>query len=386
MELGPNVTTLERDGRVFHIIGTAHISAKSVEEVRSVISELRPDTVCVELCETRYGAIFDEDRWKKMDIFQVIREKKVLYVLANLSLSAWQRSLGEKLGVQPGSELRAAVESAEQVDATLILADRDVQATLKRSWGNLSFLDKVKLLAGFGGTGDDAEPLDEERLEAMKDRDMLSEMLQELATALPRLYAPLIDERDRYLATKTRGAPGQVVVSVVGAGHVEGMKRYFDESADLEALSELPAKSPWGTLFKWLIPALILGAFAFGVSKHQGESLQEMLEAWILPNAIMGALVSLIALPKPLSVLTAALASPITSLNPTIGAGMVVGFVEAWLRRPTIEDCERLGEDAASLQGLYQNAFTRVLLVATCATVGSALGAWIGLAWVFKII
>ena len=384
MELGPNVTTLEREGQTFHIIGTAHISAKSVAEVREVIEGLRPDTVCVELCATRHQALFDEERWKKMDIFQVIREKKVLYVLANLALSAWQRSLGEQLGVKPGSELRAAVESAEEVGATLILADRDVQATLKRSWGNLRLWDKLRLLGGAGEAGD--EPLTEERLEAMKEEDTLSEMIGELAERFPRLYEPLIDERDRFLAAKTRNASGAVVVSVVGAGHVAGMVRYFDQPADFEKLSELPPKGRWGALVKWLIPAIILGAFAFGWSKHEGESFEQMLQAWILPNAIMAALLSLIALPKPLSVLTAAVASPITSLNPTIGAGLVVGFVEAWLRRPTVEDCARLGEDAATLKGLYRNRFTRVLLVATCATLGSALGAWIGLAWVLQLL
>ena len=180
-------------------------------------------------------------------------------------------------------------------------------------------------------------------------------------------------------------APGEKVVAVVGAGHVEGMVGYLGKTIDREALSVIPAKKSWSKYLKWVIPAIILMAFAFGISKHSGETLESMLWAWVLPNSICAALMTLIALGKPISVLTAFVASPITSLNPLLGAGMVVGLVEAWLRKPTVADAERINEDVQSLGGLYRNPFTRVLLVVVASTLGSAMGAWIGGAWVVTL-
>ena len=385
--LGDNVITLEHGGRTFHIIGTAHISAQSVIEVRETIERVRPDSVCVELCQTRFQAMNDPDRWKKLNIFQVIRQGKTLYFLANLALSAYQRALGEKFGVKPGEEQREGVRVAEEVGAELVLADRDIQATLKRTWANLGFFGKMNLLGSMFQPAGEAEELTEERLEAMKERDTVSEMMQEFARALPQIKEPLIDERDQYLISSVIDAPGDTVVAVVGAGHVGGMIENLSnvKSINRDALSEIPPQALWVRSLKWIIPSLILVAFYFGYQNKAEGSLRDMLEAWILPNAVMGALVSLIALPKPLSVITAAVASPITSLNPMLGAGMVVGLVEAWLRKPTVADSETLIADAETMRGLYRNPFSRVLLVAVCATIGSALGAYIGAAWVFTL-
>ena len=388
IELSPNVTTLTREGRTFYIIGTAHISAKSVVEVRETIERVKPQSVCVELCETRYQAMNDPDRWKKLNIFQVIRQGKTLYFLANLALSAYQRTLGEKFGVKPGEEQREGVRVAEEVGAELVLADRDLQATLKRTWANIGFFGKVRLLGSVFEPAGETEELTEERLEEMKDRDTITEMMKEFAEALPEVKEPLIDERDKYLIQSVVSAAGETVVAVVGAGHVEGMVAHFNAQTkiDREALSVIPPTPLWVKSLKWVIPTIILCAFYIGYQSKAGQSFEEMLTAWVLPNAVMGALVSLIALPKPLSVLTAAVASPITSLNPALGAGMVVGLVEAWLRKPTVEDSETLVTDAATMRGLYRNPFSRVLLVAVCATLGSALGAYIGFAWVLTLL
>lgn len=388
IELSPNVTTLTREGRTFHIIGTAHISAKSVVEVRETIEKVRPQSVCVELCETRYQAMNDPDRWKKLNIFQVIRQGKTLYFLANLALSAYQKALGEKFGVSPGEEQREGIRVAEEVGAALVLADRDIQATLKRTWANIGFFSKAKLLGSVFEPAGETIELTEERLEEMKDRDTITEMMKEFAEVLPEVKEPLIDERDQYLIESVVSAPGNTVVAVVGAGHVEGMVAHFEAQTkiDREALSIIPPTPLWVKSLKWVIPTIILAAFYVGYQSKAGQSLEEMLTAWVLPNAVMAALVSLIALPKPLSVLTAAIASPITSLNPALGAGMVVGLVEAWLRKPTVEDSETLVTDAATMRGLYRNPFSRVLLVAVCATIGSALGAYIGFAWVLSLL
>jgi pheromone shutdown-related protein TraB len=258
---------------------------------------------------------------------------------------------------------------------------------LKRTWANLGFFGKMNLLGSMFQPAGEAEELTEERLEAMKERDTVSEMMQEFARALPQIKKPLIDERDQYLISSVIDAPGDTVVAVVGAGHVGGMIENLSnvKSINRDALSVIPPRALWVRSLKWIIPSLILIAFYFGYQNKAEGSLRDMLEAWILPNAVMGALVSLIALPKPLSVLTAAVASPITSLNLMLGAGMVVGLVEAWLRKPTVADSETLIADAETMRGLYRNPFSRVLLVAVCATIGSALGAYIGAAWVFTL-
>ena len=387
MELGPNVTVLTQQERTFYLIGTAHISAQSVIEVRDTIEQVRPDSVCVELCQTRFDAMNDPDRWRKLNIFQVIKQGKVLYLLANLALSAYQKMLGEKFGVEPGAEQKEGIVVAEEVGAQLVLADRDIQATLKRTWANISFWSRLKLLGSMFAPGEESEELTEERLEEMKDQDTISEMMKTFAEELPEIKEPLIDERDQYLIAKVVRASGEKVVAVVGAGHIEGMIAHFESAneVDCEAISVIPKPKLWVKSLKWIIPAVILGAFYFGFQKADRPG-GEMLYAWVLSNALMAALLSLIALPKPLSVLTAAIASPITSLNPALGAGMVVGLVEAWLRKPTVEDSERLLEDSATIKGLYRNPFTRVLLVAMFSTIGSALGAYIGAAWVLSIL
>ncbi|MBV71172.1 MAG: conjugal transfer protein TraB [Myxococcales bacterium] len=383
MELGPNVTVLQDDDCTTYLVGTAHISEKSVREVRETIEAVRPDSVCVELCKTRYQAILDENRWKKLDIFQILKQKKVLFVLANLALAAYQRRLGEKLGVKPGAELKEAIDAANDMGSEIVLVDRDIQATLKRTWSNLSLWNRLKLISGlFGGAGEEEE-ITEEELEKLKDRDNISEMMKEFAKELPQIKEPLIDERDQFLISAIEDAPGSVKVAVVGAGHVEGMIANRGVGADRNALSVIPPRSVWVPLLKWLIPSLILIAFYWGYQNKPEGTLAQLIQAWVIPNAIGAAVLTAIAGAKPLSVIVATIASPITSLNPTIGAGMVVGLVEAWLRKPTVEDAEKLGTDVTTLRGMYRNPFSRVLIVATLATLGSALGAWIGMSLVF---
>jgi pheromone shutdown-related protein TraB len=309
-----------------------------------------------------------------------------LFLLANLVLGSFQKRLGEKLGVKPGAELLAGVETAEEVGAELVLADRDIQATLKRSWWNLSIWNRLQLLGVMLGSLVAREDIDEEQIESLKERDTISLMMREFAEHMPRLQIPLIDERDRFLMSSIREAPGKTIVGVVGAGHIEGMLRYKDEAVDRRALSIIPEPGLLTRSLKWIIPTVILVAFYFGYRQHQGEGLLHMVYAWLVPNLIGAALFAALAGAKPLSILVAGLASPLTSLNPTIGAGMVAGLVEAWLRKPTVEDCEGVGDAVASIKGMYRNAFTRVLLVFVATNIGSSLGAWAGGIWVVKLL
>lgn len=382
-ETSENVTILRRGDRTFYVVGTAHISQQSVDEVKAVIDAVKPDTVCVELCDTRYKALSDEQVWQKLDIFSVIKQGKMLYLLAHLALSSMQKRMGEKLGIKPGAEMIAAIEKAKEHDATLVMADRDVQITLKRTWGNLTFMDKMKVMSGLLGSMFQAEDISEEDIEKIKQKDQLANAMQAFAEALPSVKEPLIDERDSFLISSVEDAPGDVVVAVVGAGHVNGMTQKFGTSIDREQLNVIPPKSRWGAWAKWLVPLLVLSAFYVGYSQNSGRDMWEMATMWILPNAVMCALLTLLAGGKLLSAATGFVASPITSLNPTIGAGMAVGLTEAWLRKPTVEDAERIPEDVKDIKGVYRNPFTRVLLVAVMSNIGSALGAWAALAWLW---
>lgn len=384
---GPgHVTIVEHAGREIHIVGTAHISQRSVEEVKRVIHEVRPDSVCVELDQSRYQALIDDSRWQKLDIFQVIREEKVLFLLTSLALSAFQRKLGDRVGVKPGSELLAAVKSAEEVGATLVLADRDIQATLKRTWANVSFWHKARLSAELMVAPFAVQEITAEQIEELKERDTINEMLAEFAKLVPGIKEPLIDERDLYLMSKIQEAPGRRIVAVIGAGHVAGVLSHLGETVDREALSKLPPPSKLTQVLKWLIPALVLGAFYWGYAEKKGEGLQEMLVAWIIPTSALCAVFSAFAGAKLLTILAAFVAAPITTLNPTIGAGMVTGLVEAWLRKPTVADCETVTEAVLTVKGFYRNRFTRVLLVAILSTIGAALGAWVGIGWVVSLL
>jgi pheromone shutdown-related protein TraB len=381
----PHTRIVEAKGRTIYLTGTAHISAKSVEEVEQLIRFIQPDAVCVELCPTRFQALREDAAWRNLDLFQVIRQGKTLLLLANLALTSFQKRMGERFGVRPGAEQIAAIREAELCGAQLVLADREVQITLKRSWSAIPWYRKMPVLANLLESVWANAEIDEAELENLKNQDQLSEVMEEFAKRLPEIRRPLIEERDVYLATKISETAGTKVVAIVGAGHVKGILSHLDQPQDLVPLEQLPSPSHLGRVLKWVIPTLVLAAFYFGYRKHSGESMEEMLTAWILPNSIIAMLFSLAAGSKMLSALTAFVASPITSLNPTLGAGMIVGLVEAWLRKPKVADLMRLQEDTATLRGWYRNPFSRTLLVAAASTLGSALGALVGLSWLLSI-
>ena len=386
MEDSDHVTHLPYQGKNIYLIGTAHISQRSVEEVWDVVRKLRPDTVCVELDKLRYEALVDDSRWRNLDIFEVIKEKKVLFLLASLILSAYQRRMGQALGVRPGAELLAGVEAAEEVGAAVELVDRNIQATLKRTWSNLSLFNKAKVLASFVASYFAAGEISAEEIEELKDRDTISDMMKEFARVFPQVKRPLIDERDQYLMSRIREAPGDTIVAVVGAGHVEGMVAHLDLPVDRESLEQIPPPSPWTRVLQWAVPLVVLSIFLKGCVDHEGEHFEEMLYAWVLPNAIFGGLGALVSAARPLTTLVAIVGSPITSLNPALPLGVVTGTVEAWLRRPTVADCERVNEDSKSLRGIYRNRFTRVLLVSFATLMGSALGGWVGAGWLLRYL
>ncbi len=375
---------LDRDGKQITLIGTAHVSKASVDLVEAVIAGTRPDTVCVELCESRAQSIRQKDRWQEMDIIKVIKEKKAFLLLSNLMLASFQKRIADRLEVAPGQEMIQAIDSAEAVGASVLMADRDIRITLSRTWRKMGLWGKIKLVCQLVLSLGAVDEISEADVEKMKEQDMLASILDEVGRSMPQVRTCLIDERDRYLAAKIRSAPGETIVAVVGAGHVPGIKRYWDQSIDLTELESLPPKSVVAGFLKWFIPfcigaLLILGFFRGGADAGTG-----MVTWWILANGILAGLGALIALGHPLTVMSSILAAPLTSLNPMIAAGWVSGLVEAFSRKPRVRDFESLPSDILSIKGFWRNKVTRILLVVVFTNLGSALGTFVAIPMMMK--
>lgn len=374
-----NIHRLTFEDKEITLIGTAHVSRESADLVVKVIEEEKPDTVCVELCESRYKAIKQKNRWQNTDLIKVIREKKSFLLLSNLLLTSFQKKIGQKLGIKPGEEMIRAMDSADSVGAHIHLADRDIRITLSRTWRLMGLWTKMKLLAQLVTSMGEVDSIKEEDIEKMKDKDVLETLLSEIGKTLPELRRILIDERDKYLTEKIRSAPGKRIVAVVGAGHVPGIKRGWNEAIDLNALDVLPPKGKIFSFLKWGIPALVVGLIVLGFFYAGASAGTHMIKWWVLANAVFAGLGAAIALAHPLTILSAIVASPITSLNPMIAAGWVAGLVETFIGKPKVKDFENLPADILSLKGFWKNKITRILLIVVFTNLGSSLGAFVAI-------
>jgi pheromone shutdown-related protein TraB len=385
------VTELVSGGTTFHVVGTAHVSAHSVDEVRQIIARVRPDAVCVELDQRRHDALTRDSAFRDLDVRGAVREGRALYVLVQLALAAYQRRIGARLGIKPGAELLAAIDAAAAAGIPVELIDRDIDITLKRTWRNLGLWRRIALFASLfvGGDPDDrrpGEPINAQMIEDLKQPRALSDMLTELGRAVPEIKQPLIDERDQYLASRLVevGRGRRSVVAVVGAAHVPGISAQLGTPIDRAALEQIPPPSRLWRALLWLVPI----AFAAGLI-HGGRDpaqLAAMLRAWILPTAIGAAGGTLIAGGSPWSVAAALVSAPLAALHPSLNTGMLVGQVEAWWRRPTLTDRERLGDDLQTPAGFRRNPVTRILLVAIASSLGTALGFWVAVGWLVRLL
>lgn len=368
-----NITRIDLNGKEIILIGTAHVSMKSAEQVKEIICAEKPDSVCVELDEQRYQAITEKNRWKDMDIFKVIKEKKAVFLLMNLVISSFQKRMANQFGVKPGQEMIQGIESCKETGANLVLADRNIQITFSRIWQNVGFWGKLKLLLLIFYSVFDNEKISEEELEKMKTQDMLNAILVDFTVSFPRLKAPLIDERDQYLAQKIKDAPGKKVVAVLGAAHIPGIKEEIKKEHDLEKLCLVPAKSKVFISLSWSIPLLILGAIGYTLYTNPSAGIQQTT-SWVLWNGILASIGAAIACGHPLTMLTAFIIAPLSSLNPLMAAGWFAGIVQAYIRRPRVEDFEKLPTDVYSFKGFWNNRVTRILLIVALTNLGSTLG------------
>ena len=382
--MSENITRIDLDGKEVILIGTAHVSQKSAEEVKELIELERPDSVCIELDEQRYKSIMSGNSWKDQDIFKVIKEKKASLLLMNLAISSFQKRMAKQLGVNAGQEMIQGIESAKETGAKLVLADRDIQITFSRIWGGLGLKGKFMLLSQILFSIFNNETITEEELEKMKSQDMLNSLLDEFTTHFPRLKKPLIDERDQYLAQKIKEAPGEKVVAVLGAAHVPGIKKEIQKDRDLNELRTVPKKSKTPKIIGWSIPVIVFALIAYTFIANPQAGIQQTL-SWVLWHGSLSAIGAAIAFGHPLAILTAFAAAPITSLNPVLASGWFAGFVQAYFKRPSVRDFETLSEDVFSVKGFWNNKVSRVLLVTVLSNIGSSIGTFIGGADVIRL-
>lgn len=368
------------DGREVLLVGTAHISRESADLVREVIETERPDGVCIELDPQRFAALSQKSRFDSLDLKQVIRNRQLAALIANLLLASYQKRLGGALGVTPGTELLEAARAAERLEIPVTLCDRDVRVTLRRAAAAMSFWKKTRLLAEFLASAFERPELDEEELRRLREGDVLSELMAELGRQMPELKRVLIDERDAYLAQRIRETGGQRIVAVVGAGHIEGMRAALAgrHETDLHALETLPRVSSAWKWVGWGIPAVIVASLLW-IGLTQGAAVAgENLTYWVLANGIPSTLGAAAAFAHPLTVTAAFFVAPVTSLTPVIGAGYVLAFLQAWLRPPLVSEFETVSEDVASFGAWWRNRLLRILLVFILTTLGSLIGTYVG--------
>ncbi|MAK20242.1 MAG: conjugal transfer protein TraB [Euryarchaeota archaeon] len=363
------------------LLGTAHVSTKSVEAVKQQIEQFQPDVVAVELCKSRYDSLVSGRRLDKEGLLKVIKEGKAPLVLLQSLLAAEQRKLGLDEGQQPGAELLAAVNMAEEQGLEVELIDRDIQTTLRRAWKKMKFTEKFKILYSMLGEEDDEEEINLD--EILENRDILTDLMNELKQFSPGAGSVLIDERDSFLAQKILQInPEKKTLVVVGAGHLSGVENYLKNSKPTESLAELehiPKKSLVAKSIPWLIPLLVFGLFGFFVYSGSGVDLVELFTVWTLANALFAAIGCIIARGHILAIMTAALASPITSLNPTLAAGWFAGYVQLKVAEPTAEELQQFLK-LESLGSFWSNKAGKVLLVTALTNLGSMLGAWVAAA------
>ena len=373
------------------LVGTAHVSAESLVEVKDAIQFEAPDHICVEMDEGRLKNLEEGRRWSGTDLKNVLRKGQGFMMMANLALSSFQRRMGADTGVQPGEEMKAAVDAAREGNIQFSCSDRSIQVTLSRAWRLSGIWSKMKLISSLIASVLSNETATPEEIEALKKSDAMQGMMNELADYLPAVKTVLIDERDQFLSSKIYTAPGKKTIAIVGAAHVPGIIELLRElnddkrSSSTAEIENVPPRKWIGKALPWIIPAAIIGLFVYGTFRSGFDKVLEMGKIWILANGILASLGALAALAHPLTILISFVGAPITSLNPTIGVGMVAGLLEYVFRTPRVLDMENLNTDILSFRGWYRNRVTRILLVFFLSSVGSSVGTFIAIPWLTRI-
>lgn len=373
-DMEQHITRVTYEDKELILIATAHVSKASAELVKQVIDREKPDSICVELDEDRYNNMKNPKAWSETDLVQVIKDGKVGFMLANLVLSSYQKKLAKQLETNVGQEMVQGITSAEELGANLVLADRNIQTTFMRIWRKMNLKEKFDLLLNlFFALDDDETEITDEELNKMLEKDMLAAAMENMQEEFPKVGDILLHERDQYLANKIKNAPGEKVVAVLGGAHVAGVTEEIFKEQDMDEISNVPPAGKLGKIIGWGIPAAIVLLIAWGFLQNTGTGI-DMVTSWILWNGGLAALFTALMLGHPLSILTAFVVAPISSLNPMLACGWFAGLMEAHIRKPKVEDVSNISSDIFSLKGCFRNRFIRTLLIVIMANLGSSLG------------
>tara|TARA_B100001758_G_C18405968_1_gene612120 strand:- start:1287 stop:2456 length:1170 start_codon:yes stop_codon:yes gene_type:complete len=362
------------------LVGTAHVSKDSVDLVRSEIEEWNPDIVAVELCESRFKALSENRRLDKESLLKVIKEGKAPLIIAQSLLASEQRKLGITEDLQPGAELIEAIYLAKEKHKEVALIDRDIQVTLRRAWKKMKLREKISLLWSLVGEDESTEEFDIK--EILENKDLMTMMIEELKEVAPGAGSVLVDERDEFLAHKIlQNSESSKVLAVIGAGHLTGVQSHLHElkkpnNTRIATLSEVPRKTLFQKVIPWLIPLVLFGFIVKSGLDNDFNELAEILTTWALANSICAAVAVILARGHIFSVITAAIASPITSLNPFLAAGWFAGYVQMKMDEPTTEDLTNFLK-LEDWKSYWTNPAGKVLLVTALGNLGSMSGAWV---------
>jgi pheromone shutdown-related protein TraB len=361
------------------ILGTAHVSQNSVDAVRSFITTEKPDTVCVELCNSRIKSIMDPDHWKKLDIFKVFKERKMYLLMSSLILSSFQKKLGGD--IKPGQELKTAIEEGNNISAKVIPIDREVQTTLKRSWGTVGIFSKMYLLSALLTSLLVKEDVEPNKIEELKSEDALKDLFSQLPARYNQIKKVIIDERDIYLAENIRqnAASSKKLFAVVGAGHLNGIMEHIHKENNITPLDEIPKPSFLQKLQYLFFPAIILGSMLLVYIYGTKQDVMDSLYAWIFFKSGLAALGAILCFAHPVSILLAAIVAPIGNFNPILKPGWVAALCESYLHKPLVEDFENLAQDSEHVTSLWKNRVVRIFLVFMLPQLGSSLGTFLAL-------
>ncbi|MFH1126229.1 MAG: TraB/GumN family protein [Candidatus Altiarchaeota archaeon] len=374
------VTTVEMPGKKVFIVGTAHVSDKSVDLVKETIEKENPDVVAVELCKQRHQSLMDGKKWDETEITEVIKSGRTHLFLIQLFLSNFQRKIGDKVDVKPGAEMKKAVEIAKEMGIKVELVDREVKVTLKRAFSLMTLTEKLKLGYDFIAGVLDNEEVDKELVEKLKKKDVLTGMLEEMGREIPSIKKVLVDERDEYIAYRIKEIDGKKIVAVVGAGHVDGIKKNLDKKVDvkdrLKTLEEVKEGGSSWKYLSWIIPLAFISLILIGFLMKDISFTRDMIIKLFVIQGTLAALGAAVALAHPLTIIATFISAPFALIHPFIAVGWISALVELKIRKPLVKDFKGL----LQLNGIgdyWRNRVTRIFLIMILtnlfATAGTAI-------------
>lgn len=384
------IKIISNENKEIILLGTAHVSKASAAEVADCIKNLQPDVVAIELCQGRFDNLNNDNKYENLDIGEVIKKGQALFVMANLLLSAYQKKMGDKIGIKPGAEMIAAIKEAEDIGASLKLVDRPIDVTLKRVTRQLGFIDKISMLASvltYLFSKEEVEEVDEATIESLKDSSVILDTINELGLKFPNVKKYLLDERDSYMAYKVNRLQGEKILVVLGAAHLEGVYAHLVANdvtkEEMKEISEIPKKKKYGHIIAGILLILVLVILVLTINQSPLEGATNIVR-WLVLTSSLGGLGALIAGAHPLSILASMIGSPIGAASPVLSSGMIGALVEARLRKPQVRDFSLLGDDLFVFKRWRKNNLLRVFMIFFLASFGSAIGNIIGLKSIFS--